>query len=70
MVPCAKWGAQREKVDFTPRFSSTSFAPFMLTLHASPHWTIGMFPDLMLRVISFTLSYIDLEEINYYLNYD
>ena len=70
ILPCAAWDAQREKGDFTPEFSSTSFAPFVLTLHPSPHWTTGMFSVLMLRVISFSFSSIDLEEIKCYLNYD
>ena len=69
ILPCAAWDAQREKGDFTPKFSSTSFAPFMSTLQPSPHWTAGMFSDLMRRVIAFSFS-IDLEGIKYYLNYD
>ena len=70
ILPCAAWDAQREKGDFTPKFSSTSFAPFMLTLQPSSHLTTAMFSDLMLRVIAFLFSSIDLEGIKYYLNYD
>ena len=69
ILPCSAWDARCEKGDFTPEFSSTSFAPFMLTLHPSPHWTTGMFYDLMLKVITFSFSSIDLEEIKH-LNYD
>ena len=69
IFPCAAWDAEREKGDFTPTFSSASFAPFMLTLQPSPHWTTGMFSDLMLRVIAFSFWSIDLEGVKY-LNYD
>ena len=70
ILPCAAWDAQREKGDFTPKFPSTSFAPFMLTLQPSPHWTTAMFSDLILRVIAFPFSSIDLKGIKYYLNCD
>ena len=42
----------------------------MLTLQPSSHLTTAMFSDLMLRVIAFLFSSIDLEGIKYYLNYD
>ena len=46
ILPCVTWDAKCEKGGFTPNFSSTSFAPFMLALHPSPHWTTSMFSDL------------------------